>query len=57
MAVHSRLGRLEEVGEEGLEASVGGRCGDEVCGTLAGPGEVGGGAGGRVEVSFAIQSD
>jgi hypothetical protein len=45
------------MGEECLEAGLGRRCGDQVCGTLAVPGEVGGGAGGRVEVSFAIQSD
>jgi hypothetical protein len=45
------------MGEEGLEAGLGRRCGGQVCGTLTVPGEAGGGAGGRVEVSFAIQSD
>lgn len=57
VAVHGRLGRLEEMGEEGFEAGLRRRCCYQLCGTLAAPGQVGEGAGGRVGVSFAIQSD
>jgi hypothetical protein len=56
VAVQGGVGRLEEMGQEGFEASVGRRSRGQLCGTLAVPGQVGG-AEGRVGVSFAIQSD
>ena len=51
------LGRSEQAGEEGLEANLRRRCGYQLCGTLVVPGQDGRVDGGRIEVSFAIQSD